>query len=139
MNFNRHSSRMTNGSLLIESLLVVMIVSVSLTLIIQALVMSLRAIIQTADYSVVMFKVEDKMNQIIRKGLFDQSFDDVIKNDRKEKFKYTLQENTLEGEEGDLKLKEISLDIAWQAGKKENQLSLVTYLLPFSVTSENKE
>ena len=121
-----------NGSLLLESLLSIVIVSVSLTVIIQALVSNLRAMERSSSYLSAMVSLENKMDALIYKclrheplkeGVSSDSFDDV--------YKYSLEESTLEGQEKTAVFKKIKLISSWKEGKKDHHLSLGTYLLDF--------
>ncbi|MCK5580303.1 MAG: hypothetical protein KAJ18_03430 [Candidatus Omnitrophica bacterium] len=116
-----------NGSLLIEALLAIVIMSVSLTVIIQSMTSSLRATVYSLDYSKAAFLAENKMFDILcvsdeggagtREGSFKEPF---------EKYRYRISSKELPDTQND-SLREVNLDVSWGIGKKTRELSLKTY------------
>ena len=125
--------RNKNGSLLLESLLAITIVSVSLTFIIQALLSNLRAMARSSSYLTAMVSLENKMDALIYKCLRHESLNEYLHSDSAEAdfYKYSLEERTLDDEMKPVVFKEVKLTGSWQEGKKENHIFLQTYLLDF--------
>ena len=122
-----------NGSLLLESLLAIVIVSVSLTVIIQALVSNLRAMERSSSYLSAMVSLENKMNALIYKCLRHQPLKESVSFDSSDDpYKYSLEEHNIDGDEKTAVLKEVKLISSWKEGKKDQRMSLMTYLLDFS-------
>lgn len=121
----------TRGSLLIEALLIVVILSVSLTLIIRSLLSSLSAAVYHAEFSQVALLLENKMNHIIAAEQLNQPLEEEIGISSGKKYRYTLEQRDV-SEEGadDFIVKEIRLGITWHSGRKDNTLFLTTYLFP---------
>ena len=122
-----------NGSLLLESLLAITIVSVSLTFIIQALLSNLRAMARSSAYLTAMVSLENKMDALIYKCLRHESLKEYLRSDSSEAdfYKYSLEERTLDDEVKPMVFKEVKLISSWQDGKKDNHLFAQTYLLDF--------
>ena len=76
------------GSFLVEVLLTVVILSVSLTIIIQSLVSSLRAISYSANYSSAILSAENKMFELLQQAhLFLLLNNRLISSSKREKSK----------------------------------------------------
>jgi Tfp pilus assembly protein PilV len=124
-----------SGSLLIEALLSTVILSVSLTLIIQSMVMSLRSKNHVRDYIQAVILAESTMAQTLFKadqldlsgseGKFDEPFE-------KYKYKMTYDDKAMDSEN----LKELNLNITWQSGRRKNALPLISYI--YAPSDENE-
>lgn len=117
------------GVLLIEVLLIIAVLAVALTLIIQSLTASYRALYFTRDYAQARFLLENKMMSLMKsqelapdyydEGRFDEPFD---------KFRYVIKskEKTL-GEDG--VMNEATLSILWESGSGEQSITAATFFL----------
>ena len=103
------------------------ILAVSLTLIIQSITSALRSTVYSADYTVAINLMENKMFELIQRGF--------IESDRNEeddfpepfsRFHYSLETKPLSGEEK--ALDEVMLKVSWSSGIKKNNILLRTYL-----------
>ena len=113
------------GSLLLESLLAVTILSVSLTLIIQSLVSSSRGIAYNTKYMIAMLLLDDKMNELMAKRATDESLETEGNFPKPfEHYQYHLETKTMEEIKG---LSEVTLSVSWTSGHKENGISEGTY------------
>lgn len=116
------------GSLLLEALLTVVILSVSITLIIQSMTSSLRASVYSADYTKAALLMENKMFELLQDGFIESgrrvegSFDKPF-----EKFRY-LVTTKAESRESLSKINNVDMEITWNTGSKENRISLQTLL-----------
>ena len=120
--------RNSRGSLLLEALLTVVILSTSLTLIIQALTLSQRAVVYSSDYTIALTLIENKMFDLMQKGVIaaNLNLEEAFPHPY-EKFHYALTTQLLA--EGDQKtLNEIDLIVSWSSGKKNNQMKIKSYL-----------
>lgn len=116
------------GSILVEALLSVVILSISITLIIQAMTASLRATTYGADYSQALFLMENKMSEMMRSGtiasysgqkeFLDKPFD---------RYMYEVRHLPLYDEE-ESEIHHVDAEISWESGKKSNQIIVQTYM-----------
>ena len=117
------------GSLIVEALLTISILAVGLTFVIRSYVSSLRAAAYTADYTMAVFLLENKMHDIRLTGdinsgaVQEENFPAPF-----EKYSYRLQANDAAGSGEPNSLKEIVLAVMWASGLKSNSVSLTTYL-----------
>lgn len=117
------------GTLLLEVLLTVSIMAVGLTAIIYSYLSSFRACAYTADYSLAAILLESKMNDLLyRRFIEDSRSEDGIFPDPYQRFRYHLSTRNLnqDGKLGDLN--EATLGIAWDSGRRKNNIVLTTYL-----------
>ncbi|MFC1510606.1 hypothetical protein ACFL49_02995 [Candidatus Omnitrophota bacterium] len=114
------------GALLMEVLLAVVILSVSLTLIVQSLASSLRATVYSLNYAKAAFLADNKMFDLFQASLgfeegvgvrhFDPPFD---------AYRYQLHQ---EGLKDNPKLSMVRLDVLWGEEERERIFSLETAL-----------
>lgn len=117
------------GSLLVEALLTISILSIGLTVIIRSLVSSLRATAYSADYSLAVILLENEMSDLRQKGFIKDSVDmEDIFPEPYEKFFYRLETKKAAGEFTSGSLNEVKLTVFWRSGPKERSISAVTYL-----------
>ena len=126
---SRTNRRMRNnkGSFLLEALLSVVILSVSITMIIQSMTASFRAMVYSGQYTAALILLENKMSDVIRKGFISAGLDE--EDDFPEpyqRYRYFLRTNP---SDEDQKINEVSLAVEWAAGKRKNRVGLTTYLL----------
>ena len=117
------------GSLLVEALLAISILSIGLTLIIQSFLSSVRATVYAADYSLATILLENKMSDLIEKGFIGDSIDEEgFLEGPNEKFRYHLETHNMETQGGSANLNQVKLSILWSSGRKTNSILLTTYL-----------
>ena len=121
-----------------ESLLAIVILSVSLTLIIQSLTSSLRSIMYSTEYTNAIFLLENKMFEIVRRGFIERDLrqeEELPEPD--ERYKIFLQtKNVVLGSLAS-SINEVKLSISWNSGRRTNSISLVTYL--FDLPNEKNQ
>ena len=115
------------GSLIIEALLAVVILSTSLSLILQSLVASLRANVYSVDYTQALILLESKMNESLMKGKTTEGSEEGDFPEPHERYSYVLKTQPLTGEDEE-NLDQLMLSIAWNTKGKKNNISLETYL-----------
>ena len=125
------------GSILLEALLSVVILSVSITLIIQSMTSSYRATVYNADYTTAFLLIENKLFEVIQKGYLEAGLREE-KNflSPYEKYKYLLSvnpyqssfANTGEDPADQNHLNRIDLKLSWSSGKRKNNILLKTLL-----------
>ncbi|OGX23961.1 MAG: hypothetical protein A2787_02520 [Omnitrophica WOR_2 bacterium RIFCSPHIGHO2_01_FULL_48_9] len=127
MIFSRHSK---SGSILVEALLTIVILSVGLVYIIQALTSSLRTVSLTKDYSTAVALSENKMFDLLRKGFIKAPLEET-KNFSKpyDGYRYRLDVKKVSPASAEEKRNTIVLQVFWGSGSKERNISLTTYLL----------
>lgn len=115
------------GSLLMEALLSVVILSVSITFIIQSMVNSLRVMNYGADYTQALILAENKMFDYVSKEGLSSGFyeEDEIESFQK-KFSYKIETKDLQDERDD-NTNDLSMSILWSNRGKERSLVLQTY------------
>jgi len=117
------------GSLLLEALLSIVILSVSITLIIQAMTASLRAMRVISEYGEGLVLLENKMTEVIKGYMLGENLniaETSISSD--EKYQYTFEIDPRD-EEGLGDLDAVNLNISWKTGRKESNVTLETYLI----------
>ncbi len=129
----KHESNLAKadkGSLLIESLLGVVILSIGLMVVIQAFLTSVHATTYAVDYSTAALLGENKISELKQKGFIKDGFEEEnFFSEPFEKFQYRVKSSNIKdgSEDGPLNLVEVLL--SWTSGHKSNQLSVSTYLL----------
>ena len=117
------------GSILLESLLAVVILSVSITLVIQAMTASVRAGRDSSLYTQALRLMDNKMAELMEKkfiapglqeeGQFPEPWD---------RYAYTLTTQPVSSDEQNI-INHVWLTVSFQSGKKKNFLETETYLL----------
>ncbi len=121
------------GSLLIESLLSTVILSVSLTLIIQSLTSSLRSVVYSAEYTNAVMLLENKMFEIVKQGFIQKDLrQEEQLPEPNERYKISLETGNAASGNIPSSMNEVKLSIAWNSGRRTNNISLVTYLFDLS-------
>jgi len=123
---SRFPDRRRRGSFLVEAILVIVILSVSLTFIIQSMMSSLRAAAYSADYTRALFFVDDKMFDLIKdRYISAPQEEDGVFTEQGREYRYRLVTETT-----DTLINKVLLDVFWGfgRGKKENALSIAMYL-----------
>lgn len=115
---------LSKGSLLLEALLTVVILSTSLTFIIQGLTASQRAVVYSTDYIMAGMLLENKLFELIQNGSIaaylsqEEGFPAPY-----ERFQYFLETRPWQGEDSQ-NLNEVILTVSWQKGKKKSQIEI---------------
>ncbi len=140
---HRKSFKSKKASLLLEALLVIVILSIGLTLIIQAMSSSLRALSFSKSYALAAFLTDNKLSEILlnkdkNNSLQESSnFDEPFKE-----FHYQLSVSpiNLKTEELDSDpLNKIDLSIDWKSGKKTHTSpSVLCLLIPSDESTNDK-
>jgi len=128
---NFHAALNKRGSLLLEALLSVIILSVSITMIIQSMTASLRAVKYSIHYTKASILMENKMVGLLQKGAAEPGagesgdFDFPYEN-----YQYSLSVEPSDAGTGDdhIKLSDVQLRVSWMAGGKEKGVSVGTYM-----------
>lgn len=118
------------GAFLLEALMIVVILSISLTSIIGALVSSLRASVYSADYTKAVLLAENKLFSLMKNMSIEESFKGEGSFDVPfDKFRYQVQSQGVAFNEHCDFLQEVHVNVLWSTGSKEGFLSLTTLLL----------
>ena len=128
LNIKKTLWKRPKGSLLIEALLAVVILSTSITIIIQSMTASLRASDASKSYSLALILLENNMYDLIQQGFIDSNL-------RKqgnfpepyEQYKYELETTPYDGVEGN-HLNTVNLKVSWVSGRKNNAIIVQSYL-----------
>ena len=125
--FLKSLGRCRRGSLLIEALLAVVILSVSITLIIQAMISSARAMDYSADYAAAAALLEYKMQELIVAGSTATNHEEGPMDDFDGKYRYKITSEDSTDDASQVKVVDVAVE--WQSGHKENSISLTSFLL----------
>ena len=126
------SSSSTRGSLLLEALLVIVILSVGLTFIIQSLSSSLRALAYSKNYDQAAFLIDNKFSEILlntnniedfkKDGTFDPPFENFH-------FKTTIAPVSWQSPVANSEsFHQVKLTLNWPSGKHLQEISSSLYL-----------
>ncbi len=123
------------GSLLIEALLAVVIIAISLTLIIESLASSYRAVILTKDYSQALILLENQLSLLAQKGFIEDSINESDSYPEPfSKYRYDLKTSLSQKADNSFSqedlggINKVDLSVSWSTGRKANKVSLLTYL-----------
>ena len=120
------------GALLLEALIAVVILSLSLTLMTQAILSNLHAIIRSVKHFAMVVHLENKMDLLVMKSLLREPPRDDLKTDPMDPYQFSLQQRRVDAADDASLLRETKLTMSVQAKGKEEQISVVTYLPDFS-------
>ena len=122
------------GVLLIEILLSMVILSVSLTLIMQSLLSNLHAIAGAIDYARNTLAFESKLDLVFMQSLRHDPIHDGELADSSGEYQFFLKQHPVQASNNStaMRLNEAELTMSWKNGKKENHISTVTFLPDFS-------
>jgi len=117
-----------DGFFLIETLLVIVILSVSLTLIVQSLLSDLRVMKYNKEFSQAGLLLENKISEVMAAESLEALFDEnnFLKS-KESTYQYVIEEEVISDEEGTI-LKEVKMKIFWDSGKRNNAITLGTYV-----------
>ena len=134
-NRTRVSDRGRRGSLLVEVLLSVVILSTALTLMIQSMTASLRAIQYGAGYTTALILLDNQMCELLRKGAIQAGLRETKElakaGDSLITYRYSLQTASLDDAAGK-GINQVDATVAWRSGKKDNAIGLTTLLFAAS-------
>lgn len=111
-------SRIKKGSLLLEALLGVVILSTSITVVVQAMTQSLRAEVFSREATLASFYLDNVMTQIRAFPQNDQSLS------VSQSSKYQVESNSDARED----VKVVNVTMSWASGQKKHSLLVSTYL-----------
>ena len=127
-----HLRKSKRGSLLLEALVVIVILSAGLTVIIQSLLSCLHAVAYGADFSRAAFLADNKMFNVLvvknsdtglsEEGTFSSPF---------EGYRYEIQEDAKKKEDGETvedPLRKVRLTISWPSGRGDRDILVETYI-----------
>ncbi len=118
------------GLLLVEVMVTIVILAGGLTLIVQSFMSALRAGVYATDYSLATLLAEDKMTQLLQAGrVKDGLYQEEKFSEPNEKFQYKLTTKNIPAGNQKGLLDEVELVVSWEAGAKERNLRVVTYML----------
>lgn len=117
------------GSFLVEVLLAVVILSVSLTLIIQSMTTSLRASQYVRGYTLALGFLENELFDLKQQKTIDAG----TRTERNlaqpyEAYRYVMESRSAPEDGGGI-LNEVRAEIIWASGRRTNKLGVTTYLL----------
>ena len=122
------STSSRRGSLLLEALLSITILSVSLTLVIQSMTASLRAAVYSTGYTTAIFLLEGKMVEMIQEGFVEAGqYADEAFSPPFEEYHYLMQTEAAK-ETGFEDLNHIHMAVSWGRENKKSKISLGTFL-----------
>lgn len=114
----------------------VVILSTCITLIIQSLTSSLRALTYSQDYSQALILAENKMQEFLLKGIVPAGLSESGEfSEPYERYRYSAKAEALtaEDQEG---INDLVLTVSWNAGRRKNVVTLETYILAEEEKSE---
>jgi len=117
------------GSLLLEVLLSIMILSTSVTIIIQAMTSSLRAMVYSAQYAKVANVLENEMVDLIFMNLRGEALARVKGNmPTEEQYKILTQSEVLNDSFHE-HIQDVRLTVSWSSKRRNNQININTYFI----------
>lgn len=130
-NRTRVPDRGRRGSLLVEVLLSVVILSTALTLMIQSMTASLRAIQYGAGYTTALILLDNQMCELLSKGAIQAGLRETKEltgaGDSLTTYRYSLQTASLD-DAADKGINQVDATVTWRSGKRDNTLGLTTLL-----------
>ena len=127
----RKRRKSEDGALLMEALLAVVILSVSLTLIIQSLMTSRRASVYSRDYSIAGYLLESKMFELVQQRWIEAPFEEEgVFSEPYGDYQYRIEAVSLDaGKTDEQGLNEVKVEVSWPRGNKRRTFSVATYLM----------
>jgi len=116
------------GSLLVEALLAVVILSVCLTVIIQSLTTSLRATIYSEDYSKMIVLLENKLVDLIAKEGIADGYSEEGSFDDEGRYRFSVETTDTALDQLKDPLNQVEVKAIWGEGSKTKNISVVIYL-----------
>ncbi|OGX37663.1 MAG: hypothetical protein A3D87_03850 [Omnitrophica WOR_2 bacterium RIFCSPHIGHO2_02_FULL_50_17] len=125
------------GSLLLEALLSVMVLSVSLSVIVQSMTSALRAIRYSADYTAALTALEDQMFDLMEGGFLETGSSQKQLADPDAAYQYFLEADPFQ-ETSPGGIQKVSAQIQWKSGRRQNRIVLKTYSLGSDVKKKQE-
>jgi len=127
-------NKSNKGFILLEAVLSVVIVSICLTFIAQALLTNFRSGIRFQEMSRALIIMENNLSLLYATNDSSEDFDSYPKTLEKpyDKFKLSTATSTI-----NTNLKNVNLVLYWPAGKKQGQLDLATIIYTPNQNQEN--
>ncbi len=125
--------------ILVEALLAVVILGVGISLVVQSLNMSRRNVARSLDYTRAIFLIENKLTAMLLSPSISSSLDagaDESLQDAGREYSYNVEEKSLT-EENSQHLTNVTAELSWKTGRRENVLSVSA--LVFDPSSEKQE
>ncbi len=117
------------GSILLEALISVVVLSVGITVIIQAMTSSLRSASYNGQYSQAMILLENQLFDLMQGTTSLEGFDQMQRiSGFMTDYRYELIEKN-SGTSFDNGLSQVQAGISWKSGHKKNQININTYRL----------
>jgi len=117
------------GSILLETLLTIVILSSGLTLIIQAMASSLRGMAYVADSATAIMLLENKLFDYLHKeALAGPLSDEGQFGEPYASFRYSVSTQGISSTT-DTRLVPLKAEVSWGEGQKIKKLALMTYLM----------
>ena len=116
------------GSLLIEALLATVILSVSLTLIIQSLSSCLKAMSSNLSRFKIDMLVENKMDLLLSRGKMTESLTQEMTTTKEKQYQYSLEQHSMPKDGNFSGLKEVRFTLKESFLKGEREMTTATYL-----------
>ena len=117
------------GSLLLEVLLSVIILSTSLTMIIQAMTSSLRAMTYSAQYVKIANVLENEMVNLIYMNLKGVPLPEVNGDAQTEKQYEVFSQSEFLNDSFQEHIQNVRLSVSWPSKRRNNQISINTYFI----------
>ena len=123
-----NSRRSERGFFLVEVLLSVVILSVSLTLIIQSMTSALRSSVFAEDHATALILLENKMFDLLEKGFVETDLKKQEQIPRPyDRYWYFLDVKPAGGT-NERRLNEVDAGLTWKSGKRQNSVAFQMYL-----------
>ena len=124
------------GSFLLEAILSVVILATCITIVIQSLVSSLRAIVYGRDYTRAILLAEGKMLELIQQGFIDDNFKEEGEFlEPQSRYGYIVEAQTQDGLKTNLN--KVNVGVHWKSGSRKSQINLETFLLSSSAVEDD--
>ena len=120
------------GALLLEALIAVVILSVSLTLILHALLSNLHTIARSVKRLAMVSALENKMDLLVMKSLLHEPMEEDVKTNPDDPYQFSLKQRRLNAGDAAAIVRETKLTMSVKNNRHEEKISVTTYLPDFS-------
>ena len=117
------------GSLLLEVLLSIILLSTGITVIIQAMTSGLRAMAHSAQYTKIANALENEMVGLIFTNLRGDILPDVSRDVQTEKHYTVSSQSELLNDSHHEHIQDVRLNVSWFSNRKNSQASINTYFI----------
>jgi type II secretory pathway pseudopilin PulG len=125
------------GSILIEALAAVAIVGVSLALIMESFAGNFRATVLDQEYTKALVLLENRLDRAFQQNIKEVAAADEPCPAPLDRFHYHAKLESLDSPDAG-NLKRLEVTVSWPSGKKDRELSVVTYIKAPDVKQETK-